>query len=95
MNKIVSTAFLGLALAVGSATAQVYVKVAPPPVRKEVISVRPGPRYVWVRGFYRWDGRRYVWVPGRWIVPPRSNVVWVDGRWVHHQGGWVWIDGHW
>jgi hypothetical protein len=25
---------------------------------------RPG--FVWVRGYYHWDGVKYVWVPGRW-----------------------------
>lgn len=33
----------------------------------EVIFVRPGPRFVWIRGHYRTGFRRCaVWVPGHW-----------------------------
>ena len=95
MNKIVSTALLGVALAVGSANAQIYVRIGPPPPPKEVVVARPGPQYVWVKGYQRWDGNAYVWVPGRWVVPPRPHAVWVEGKWAHRSKGWVWIEGRW
>ena len=37
-----------------------------PADREEVITVRPGPEYVWVRG--RWENRGdgWEWISGRW-----------------------------
>jgi hypothetical protein len=69
----------------------------PPVARVEVISVRPGPSYVWVAGYWGWVGADYYWVPGRWTVPPqRVYTVWVSGSWDHHRGrGWHYRPGHW
>jgi hypothetical protein len=95
-NKFLSTALLGLALAVGSANAQVYVRIGPPPPRREVIVERPSPRHIWVGGYYRWDGRAYVWMPGAWVVPPQPYYHrWVPGHWRETHHGWVWVEGHW
>ncbi len=95
MKKLISMTLFGIALAVGSANAQVYVRIGPPAPRREAVSVRPGPRHVWVNGYWRWHHGRYVWVPGYWIVPPRPHAVWVDGRWARQPGGWFWVEGHW
>ncbi len=96
MNKLISTAVLGIALAVGSANAQVYVRIGPPPPRREVIVAQPGPNYVWVPGYHRWEGNAYVWVPGTWVVPPQPYYHrWVAGHWRHTWHGWVWVEGHW
>jgi hypothetical protein len=78
-----------------SASTRVYVRVGPPAPIVEVRPVAPGPRYVWVDGYHRWNGRAYAWVPGRWVVPPRARAVWVPGRWVHEKRGYYWVDGHW
>jgi hypothetical protein len=86
----------GISLGVGAATAQVIVRGGPPPA---VIVERPGPPlhagWVWVPGYYRWNGRRYVWVGGYWAKPPRPRAVWVPGRWVPRGGGYVWVAGYW
>jgi hypothetical protein len=97
MNKaVLATAVLGLALVTGSANAQVYVRIGPPPPRHEVVVARPGPGYVWVPGYHRWDGRAYVWVPGGWVMPARPYYHrWVPGHWRETPHGWVWVDGHW
>lgn len=34
----------------------------------------PGGGWVWVRGYWHWDGVRYVWQPGRW---ERAQPSWV------------------
>lgn len=95
-KTIFSTALLGLALAVGSANAQVYVRIGPPHPHHEVIGVRPSPHHVWVAGYHRWDGHAYVWVPGVWTVPPQPYYHrWVPGHWRETPHGWVWINGHW
>lgn len=74
---------------------RVYVRVAPPAERVEVVTVSPGPGHVWVKGYYRWTGRAYVWVPGRWVVVRRGYHTWVPGHWAHDRHGWYWIEGHW
>jgi hypothetical protein len=75
--------------------AEVFVRVAPPPVIVERPIARPGPGYVWVGGYHRWDGARYVWTPGAWVMPPRPHAVWVEHRWVRRHGGWVFVEGRW
>src|SRR5687767_14122437 len=49
------------------AFAQVYVQVAPPSLRHEVV---PSPRHghLWVPGHWAWRGHRHHWVPGHWVV---------------------------
>ena len=74
---------------------RVYVEVAPPVPPVEVKVVAPGPNYVWIGGFHRWNGTAYVWVPGHWVVPPRPHVVWAAGHWKHGHGGWYWVEGRW
>ena len=93
---------VGILLVVGALVsasveaAHVYVKIAPPAPVVETRVVAPGPGYVWVGGFHRWDGAAYVWVPGHWVMPPRPHAAWVPGHWVHHKHhGWYWKDGHW
>ena len=76
--------------------AQTAIRIAPPPpVRVGVVGVAPGPGYVRVGGYQRWNGRGYVWVAGHWVRPPRVGVVWVSPRYVHTNGGWVFRKGYW
>ncbi len=77
---------------------RVYVVRAGPPANVvEAIPPAPGPEYVWVRGYYKWDpdARAYVWAPGHWVVPPQGYHEWVPGHWADGDGGWVWVEGHW
>jgi hypothetical protein len=71
------------------------VKVHPPKEVVETRGVRPGPGYVWIGGYHRWNGTAYAWAPGRWEQPPRAHAVWVRHRWVHRHGGWVLVEGRW
>jgi WXXGXW repeat (2 copies) len=87
-----------VALAAGVAACypvRVHVLGPPPPPLAEVVSSAPGPGYVWVTGYYHWDGAGYVWVPGRWVLPPPGRHAWVPGMWVEDHGRYVWRDGHW
>jgi hypothetical protein len=88
--------FMFATVACASASTRVYVRVGPPVPVVEVRAVAPGPGYVWVAGYHRWDGRVYAWVPGRWVAPPRRRAVWVAPRWVHdRRHGWYFVEGHW
>ncbi len=73
----------------------VYVRVAPPPPLVEVVAVAPGPDFIWIRGYHRWDRAAYVWVPGGWERRPHARAVWVEGHWRHSRHGWYWVPGHW
>jgi hypothetical protein len=74
---------------------EVIVRVAPPHPVVETRVVAPGPGYVWISGYHRWDGAAYVWAPGRWELPPHPHQHWVAHRWVHKHGGYVLVEGHW
>lgn len=82
-------------MAAGAFAQEVVVRVAPPRPLVERAVPAPGPGYVWIGGYHRWDGRAYVWVPGRWMLPPHRHARWVAARWVHRHGGWVFMEGHW
>ena len=81
--------------ACASPSGRVYVRVAPPAPIVETRVVAPGPGFIWVSGYHRWNGAAYVWVPGRWDRPSRDRAQWVPGRWAHDRRGWYFVDGHW
>lgn len=58
------------------------VRFGPPPPPRVVYyrPVRPGPRYVWVSGYWYPDRHRYRWHDGYWARPPRHRAVWVAPR---------------
>ncbi|WP_394835738.1 hypothetical protein LVJ94_02265 [Pendulispora rubella] len=43
-----------------------YEAPPPPPPQVDVITVSPGPDYIWVGGYHRWTGHGYYWVPGHY-----------------------------
>jgi hypothetical protein len=95
VKKLALAALLGITLLPAAVNAQIYVQVRPPVAVVERPGPPPGPGYVWIAGYHRWDGARYVWVPGRYDRPPRPGAHWVAHRWEHRHGGWVLVEGHW
>jgi WXXGXW repeat (2 copies) len=96
IRKLLYSSALGIVLGLGSAcAAEVFVQVAPPRPIVEARVAAPGPGYVWIGGYHRWNGTAYGWVPGRWELPPRPRAVWVPHRWVRRHGGWVFVEGRW
>ena len=74
----------------------VYVRVAPPRERVEVIATAPGEGYVWINGYHAWRGSEYVWVAGHWERPPQAHFRhWVPGHWKESRNGWYWVEGRW
>jgi hypothetical protein len=70
----------------------------PPDARPEVRPKRPGHRYVWRAGHWRWVPRvtRYVWRPGKWLrVRHPHHRIWVQGHWAKRSQGYYWVTGHW
>ena len=76
-----------------TASADVWVNVAPPAARHEVVPAeRHG--YVWAPGY--WDRRhnQWVWVKGHWEREHR-NMYWHPHRWVERDGRWTREGGRW
>jgi WXXGXW repeat (2 copies) len=67
----------------------------PPPPQQEVVPAAPGPDYVWVGGYHRWDGHRYVWVGGRYNHRPHPNARWSPAHWEGRGRKHVFVEGHW
>ena len=70
---------------------RVYVRVGPPAPIIEARIATPGPGYVWVPGYYNWDGRAYAWAPGRWERPPRGRARWEPAHWAKERRGWFFV----
>ena len=94
LRKVALLALLSTVWPIAAVQAQ-WVRTGPPPIRAERRVAPPGRGYVWISGYYRWDGRRYLWVGGRWVLPPRTRAVWIPGRWENSPRGWFWKPGHW
>ena len=73
----------------------VSVSIGPPPVRYDERSVRPGPDYLWVSGYWDWGGGDWLWVPGTWTRSPHSHAHWVGPRYHQRHGHWYYTRGHW
>ena len=90
------TMTLALSTACSASGGRLYVRVAPPSPVVEAAMVSPGPGYVWVPGYHRWEGGGYVWIPGVWRRPPRPRAAWVPGHWAQdRRHGWYFVEGHW
>ena len=76
-----------------AAEVSVYLDVAPPAPRYEVI---PAPRagYAWQPGFWEFRGDRHYWRKGYW-VRERPGYYWHPSRWEQRNGRWVLERGRW
>jgi hypothetical protein len=84
---------LGALSVPASAAVGIYVDIAPPAPRYEVVpAVRPG--YVWQPGYWDWRNNRHAWVKGYW-VKERQGMYWHPNRWEQHDGRWVLERGTW
>jgi hypothetical protein len=67
----------------------------PPPAEVEVVPAPPGPEFVWIGGYHRWNGRHYVWVPGHHERRPHGRAEWERPHWEARGRGHVWVEGRW
>ena len=95
LKKIVLAATVAAALGGVAipASAQVIVRIAPPPPRAEAV---PAPRHgrVWVAGHWDWRNRQHQWVPGTW-VRERRGYSYNQPQWVERNGRWQMTRGNW
>ena len=73
---------------------EIVVNGAPPAPRAEVITVAPGPNFVWISGGWAWQNR-WVWQRGHWECPPRIGAVWVPHHYIYRGGRHIFIRGGW
>lgn len=101
MKKILSAVAL-IAIGVTAfmpthAMAQIGVNIVigtpPPPPRYEIV---PPPRigYIWVPGYWDWDGRRHAWAAGHW-EQSRSGYLYDRPQWREGRNGWELRRGGW
>ena len=84
--------------AVAQLTAEIYVPMAPPPPRIEVVPVVPADRLTverWQPGHWSWNGHEHTWTEGRYVARPSPRAEWIPGRWEQRPRGWVYVEGHW
>jgi hypothetical protein len=94
MKKTALAILVAFLLTIVSGYAAPKPRIAPPPLRVEVITVRPSPNHVWVAGYWKWAGVNYVWVESRW-VKVKPNKAWVPGNWKQVGSYWAWTPGRW
>lgn len=90
---LTSAAVLLPAFAQAEVGVNIVIGNAPPPPRYEVV---PGPRngYVWIPGYWDWNGYQHVWNPGYW-ERTRSGYFYEAPRWYQGPSGWVLERGGW
>lgn len=87
-------AHAGVDIGISIGGPEVVVSTQPPPLRGEVITMAPGPGYIWIRGHWSWRAGGWQWVGGRWDRAGRPGSTWIVGQWVARGNGWVWVEGH-
>ena len=76
--------------------APIAVPVVPPVAPAVVAAPAPVPYgYVWVPGYYAWNGYAYTMVPGAWVRPPYAGAVWVAPRYYSGPHGAYYARGYW
>ncbi len=73
----------------------VSVNFAPPEIPVYEQPPLPDPGYLFVPGYWAWDGTDYYWVPGTWVEPPVGGMLWTPGYWGYQDGFYAWNDGYW
>ena len=89
-----TTAQVRLGVDIGSLRIRVAPD-APPPLRQERRSPRPGPNHLWIAGYWDRQGDRWDWAPGRWEEPAERGSRWVKPQYRHEGGAYRYDPGHW
>jgi hypothetical protein len=66
----------------------------PPEPLYEEVTVSPGYGYVWVDGYWHWNGHDWAWAGGRW-VRERPGYIYVAPYYDYYGGRYVYRSGYW
>ena len=81
--------------AASSAQFGLFVSFGPPPIPVYEQPICPGDGYIWVPGYWAWDGSEYYWVPGTWVLAPEVGFFWTPGYWEWGLSGFFFHEGYW
>ncbi|MFO0559633.1 MAG: hypothetical protein U0269_16565 [Polyangiales bacterium] len=71
------------------------VATAPPAAINETQPPSPGANYVWVAGYWSWNGSQHVWTAGRWEQKPTNAQSWEPPQWERRGRGFHFRPGRW
>jgi hypothetical protein len=74
---------------------EVIVTQDPPAPLYETVGVAPGPGFIWIGGYYHWNGGGWVWYRGHYARPPHPGAVWIGPRYEFRGGRRVYLRGYW
>ena len=74
--------------------ATVYPSTAPPPPVAEYRPPMPGYGYLWVDGYWDWNGYDWAWSNGYW-QPNRPGYVFIGPRYIYEGGRPIYYRGYW
>lgn len=70
------------------------VESLPPEPLYETMSPSPGDGWVWIDGYWHWDGYEWVWVGGRW-EHQQAGYVYVQPNYEYGADNYVYTPGYW
>ena len=71
-----------------------YVSSMPPEPLYETMTASPGYGYVWIDGYWHWNGYEWTWVSGRW-ERQQEGYVYVQPYYDYVGGSYVYTPGYW
>ena len=83
---------------IGVELGPVHIRIAPeppPPMRMERRMERPGPRYMWIPGYWDRQGDRWEWLSGRWEEPNQRGSRWIRPQYRQDGGAYRYEPGRW
>jgi hypothetical protein len=94
---ILGAAPIGAFIAPAQAQVDVSISatIAPPLLPVYAQPAIPGPGYLWIPGYWAWDGQEYFWTPGYWSMPPTVGFYWTPPYWGWLNGAYVFNAGYW
>src|SRR5262249_56515630 len=66
----------------------------PPEPLYEQMSPSPGDGFVWIDGYWHWNGYEWVWVNGRW-ERDQSGYVYVEPSYDYVGEQFIYVPGYW
>jgi hypothetical protein len=94
---ILGAAPIGAVIAPAQAQVEVSVTAGVAPPLLPVYDQPPilGPGYLWIPGYWAWDGYEYYWTPGYWATPPAVGLYWTPPYWSWTDGAYTFYPGYW
>ena len=71
-----------------------YTTSLPPQPLYEAMTPSPGYGYVWVDGYWDWNGYEWVWASGRWTQEQRG-YYYVQPYYDYYDNHYVYYPGYW